>query len=353
MQPCRQSEAISILYAFHFIKIHNEGTILYLSARSQPVNKVTAMKEQTKRFAILAALMIILTASVSALQSYLLYKTALNEQRLRLHELVLSQASLVSELIIQHVKSESDTTVSDSIDNALRHIANAQKNFELKRVSGEFTIAVKNGAFIQYLVVNGQLVPESSPLNSIPLISDVAAPMKKAFNNESGTMISPDYKSREVLAAYTPIAIPGRKYGMVAKIDLEIIKRPFLIVNAQVFSTATVLVFLALILLYAFSDPFFRKLEKSKKNYRELVENINSLILQVDETGRISFANSFAQDLLNPDREETGIEGQPMLALLSGSPTPEVTADTIDDVIRFFGEEGGLTNGPALTETAP
>jgi PAS domain S-box-containing protein len=49
---------------------------------------------------------------------------------------------------------------------------------------------------------------------------------------------------------------------------------------------------------------FLDKLTKSEEQYRELVENANSIVLRMDGTGRISFFNEFAQRFFGYDTNE-------------------------------------------------
>ena len=56
------------------------------------------MLEQKRRFIVLAFVMVILVGAISMLSTWILYQTALDEQKKRLYELVQSQASLALEV---------------------------------------------------------------------------------------------------------------------------------------------------------------------------------------------------------------------------------------------------------------
>ncbi len=73
-----------------------------------------------------------------------------------------------------------------------------------------------------------------------PLSSDLAEPMRRALSGQSGSMIGLDYHGVEVLAAYQPV--PVLNAGVVAKMDLENIRAPFLRGAAMVIGLALVLV---------------------------------------------------------------------------------------------------------------
>ncbi|WP_419783809.1 PAS domain S-box protein [Maridesulfovibrio sp.] len=300
-------------------------------------------------FIILASIMATLTLLVSGIQSYMLYQTFLTEQRNRLNDLVVSQASLAKEFINYHspdAKRDKDTL---NLEYALNHLANAQQKFTVNSNSGEFTMAVKNNNLINFLVVNGQRVKNESPLNKITFGDPRALPMQKALEGDSGTIIGLDYEGQKVLAAYTCVSGAGLKLGMVAKIDLVDIQKPFIIVSIEIFAIGILLFAISITVLHFFSDPFFKKMEKSKHEYRELVENANSLIIRVNEKGLISFANSFATTILA--QENSGLIGEPLLAILSGDLKPD-TGETpsIHSAIRFFGPDGGPYERPCIKE---
>lgn len=301
-------------------------------------------------FIVLASIMATLTLLVSGIQSYMLYQTFLTEQRNRLNDLVVSQASLAKEFINYHSPDEEGHEGTHNLEYALNHLANAQKKFTVNNNSVEFTMAVKNNNLITFLVVNGQRVKKESPLNKITFGDPRALPMQKALGGESGTIIGLDYEGQKVLAAYTYVSGADLKLGMVAKIDLVDIQKPFIIVSIEIFAIGILLFAISITVLHFFSDPFFKKMEKSKHEYRELVENANSLIIRVNEQGFISFANSFATNVLAPDNSE--LIGAPLLAILSGDLKPD-TGETpsIDSAIRFFGPDGGPYERPYIKDS--
>jgi len=68
-----------------------------------------------------------------------------------------------------------------------------------------------------------------------------------------------------------------------------------------------------------FNSLSYQRLQKSEKNYRELVENANSIILRVDTEGRIRFMNEFAQKRFGYEEEILGQEFCEALLLEGGT----------------------------------
>ncbi len=297
------------------------------------------MLEQKRRFIVLAFVMVILVGAISMLSTWILYQTALDEQKKRLYELVQSQASLALE--VGYLSDELNLAREGEIDRemALNRLARAHKRFQIESKSGEFTVGSHRGSNIVFLIVNGQRVPASSPFSTIPLTSPLATPIKQALFGKSGTLIGKDYKGKEVLAAYTPLFLQRKVLGIVAKIDLEEIRAPFFRANFIISGMGLVFTLIGLTFFFKISEPILQDIRLSEKNYRDLVEGSNSLILRIDHKGIITFANLFSRDFLAcSNKELTGLNAGPILAC-----NTEIQADftSIDEALNYFGEGNG------------
>ncbi len=287
------------------------------------------MSKQKQRLTILALIMVVITTSLSLIGSKLLYETSLTEQKHRLHELVQSQASLAKVLFQHYEKMDRELNVKFDALKVIRMLAYAQDEFKLKSKSGEFTVAQKVNGYIKFYIVNGKVIDPENPLQKVPLDSKEAIPMKKALEQGTGTISGLDYKGKEVLAAYTPMKAGGLTLGMVAKIDMDELKRPFIITNIQILAIGILLIFLGIYLFKKFSEPLITELELREREYRELVENVNMIILKVANNGSIIFANQFAKSLFNQNKSIVGLN---ILNLLSG----ENISDEIDHKDKCF-----------------
>ena len=97
--------------------------------------------------------------------------------------------------------------------------------------TGEYVLGRSNGVDINFLIPSRFTGTPSPPVKAIGV---KAEPMRRALRGLSGVITDLDYRGKTVLAAFYPIKQLG--VGLVAKMDLEEIRRPFFltgIVNAS------------------------------------------------------------------------------------------------------------------------
>ena len=82
--------------------------------------------------------------------------------------------------------------------------------------SGEIVIGVKDGDNIQF-INSLKYSPEAATTLKILLHEEAAVPMRLALEGNYGTIIGPDYRDIDVIAAYQHI--PSMGWGLVAKMD--------------------------------------------------------------------------------------------------------------------------------------
>ena len=88
--------------------------------------------------------------------------------------------------------------------------------------TGEYVLGRSNGAEIRFLIPSRFTGAISPPVRAV---GTKAEPMRRAARGISGVITDLDYRGRAVLAAFRPIKQLG--VGLVAKMDLEEIRRPF------------------------------------------------------------------------------------------------------------------------------
>ncbi len=306
------------------------------------------MLQQKRRIILLAMIMVILVGAISLISTRLLYNTSLNEQRNRLGDLVKSQASMIQEL--SHLSTELDLIkdTGNDFETLLSHLVRAHKKFIIASDTGEFTVGLKVGNQIQFLILNGERPTAHQKFASVPFGGSNSAPMQLALSGKSGSLIGSDYKGQEVLAAYTSLILKGQRVGLVAKIDLQEIKGPFFRANFSIFGLGIILTTIGLFCFIKISEPLLLEIAKSENSYRDLVEGSNSIILRINQRGIISFANSFSKNFFSQKWED--LVGISAMLLLDPQSEYANNSSSINRILDFFGEGEGPHEKPILND---
>ena len=264
-------------------------------------------ENHSKWIIYLIAILIVATSIVSLSISWLLYEISFNEQRLRLVDSVKSRARLI-EAVARYDKKghklypHSDAHPSTGIsERTISQVIDAHENFHGFGETGEFTFARKNNDAIEFVLRQRHrdtLKPEPIPFNS-----KLAMPMRLALLGHSGTIVGQDYRGQQVLAAYEPVSILNM--GIVAKIDLDEIRAPF-ISSAIYISTIVFLIsFFSSLLFFYILLPFIKKIQNSESRFRQLfVNNFTPALLVSAKNAIILDANTSAIEFYGYSLEE-------------------------------------------------
>ncbi len=291
------------------------------------------MQGRNRRVLSLLLIMVALVAAVSTYGTRLLLKTAIVEERVRLQELVESQASLAVEMgWMAHGGGGAHAEVTT--EAIIEHLGRAQREFELKSRSGQFIVARLENGKIRYLLINGRPVPAAVPAVGESSGKADHEALRRALAGESGTLIALDSRGVETLAAYAPMILNRNRFGMVARMDLEEIRAPFTRANLTIFGVGLGLTMFCAFLFLKVSEPLISDLQSSEKSYRDLVEGANNLILRINGQGRITFANSFARAFLAGRDGE--IRGRTLMSYFAVS----AEGEGLDAVVEVIGGEG-------------
>ena len=229
-----------------------------------------------KRVFILILIMAFSALTVAGITIFSLYQAAISEQRERLVETSKSQARLIEAV----ARFDAASGNSDGLKNAraatLSQIIEAHKNYEQSGRTMEFTLAERRGDSIIFLLRHryGDL-KQPKPFD---FYSKLAEPMRRALSGLSGTLVGIDYRGERVLAAHEPVSVLN--FGIVAKIDLSEIRRPFLKAAgiAGFFSVIVVLAGAAIFL--RISNPMIRILEKHNIELAEANDRLKQEIVE-------------------------------------------------------------------------
>jgi len=147
-----------------------------------------------------------------------------------------------------------------------------------------------------------------TPLPNVPKrVGGQLLPMARALNGKAGVQITRDYRNREVVAAYTPLA--GTGLGMVLKLDAHDLYAPIWQTLPYVVPALAVLVLSGLLLLHWLVAPLVRdvvaseaearqsqaRLHNSETRLRTLFDSVDDGIVVADSRGTIEAFNPGAE----------------------------------------------------------
>ena len=255
-------------------------------------------RAEWKRILLLVVVLASIVLTTTGLTISLLYSAALKEQGGRLLEIAQSEARTIEALARFEAFYVESTDVTGS--HYMDVLVDAHAQYEGFGETGEFTLAKLENDQIVFLLSHRHYdldYPEP-----VPFHSELAEPMRRALQGETGTVIGLDYRGAVVLAAFEPVSEVD--LGIVAKIDLAEIRAPY---------TRAVLIalgpMLAAILLGAFlftriTRPIVRRIEESQQRYQELIETMHDGLAVQNEAGIIQYANRQYCRILDRDKHE-------------------------------------------------
>jgi PAS domain S-box-containing protein len=231
------------------------------------------------------AVMVAVSLSAAGFAIYALYDTAFEEQRARLHEVAMSRARIIEAVARFDAQFRREHAPGGVQAATLRQVVEAHANFEGFGETGEFTLARLDGNSIVFLL--RQRHSDRGDPRPIPRDSELAEPMQRALAGESGTLVGLDYRGEKVLAAYQ--AISELDWGVVAKIDIAEIRRPFVRAGLQAGSIALIVIGIGVWFVLRLTLPLMRRVET---HTRELTNAHDRLEARVAErTSDLSEAN--------------------------------------------------------------
>ena len=224
---------------------------------------------ELKKVYLLIAIMVAVAIAVGGVTITLLYQTAFEQDKARLTESVKSQARLIEAV----ARFDKEFSVTDHPDGpfaaTLSQVADAHDRYEGFGETGEFLLArLEEGMIVFVLSHRHSDLEKPAP---IPVSTNLAEPMQRALAGLSGWMIGMDYRGETVLAAYEPVA--ELNLGIVAKIDLDEIRAPFLRASGVATLICLVLVSVGTALFIRVGEPILKRSQESERRYRGLFEN--------------------------------------------------------------------------------
>ncbi|MGR3219429.1 MAG: ATP-binding protein [Candidatus Anammoxibacter sp.] len=231
------------------------------------------MKEKYKLL-YLILIMIFSVSLVGLFTYYQLYTTAIGKERAWLQNTAKSQARLLEAVARFDAKHSAENYAGGAAAATLSQIADSQKHYKGFGETGEFSLAGREGENIVFLLKHRH--SELDKPEPIPFSSNLAEPMKRALAGESGTMIGADYRGVNVLAAYEPVAILD--IGIVAKMDITEIQRPFIVAATKSTLLALILITVGSYFFMRLINPIIKKLQYSKDTLAKERKNLEKRV---------------------------------------------------------------------------
>lgn len=224
------------------------------------------------RIVFLISIMSLVVLTVEVVTISTLYRTALQEERLRLTEAARSQARLIEAIARYEKKYNSEYPGTPSMAT-LFQIRDAHSKYRGFGETGEFTLSRKENDNIVFLLSHRHYdLDEPKP---VPWQSELAAPMRMALSGKSGTIIGLDYRGEIVLAAHEPVS--ELDLGIVAKIDLDEVRAPF--ITATIFSggCAIVVILVGAVLFVKVTNPIVVRLQQTVVKLQNALAEVKTL----------------------------------------------------------------------------
>ncbi len=231
------------------------------------------MMKPRERKALLILIIATVCFVVEGITICILYRTAINEERLRLQETAMSQARLIEAIARFDLAYSKDYSHGDAYEATLTQVFDAHKNYKSFGKTGEFTLSKRVKNKMVFLLAHHQHHFENPP--SVPFDSKWAEPMRLALSGQSGTIIGLDYRGKTVLAAYEPVQ--ELDLGIVAKIDLAEIRAPFFKAALVSAGLGIIAVILGASAFIAVINPLIRKLQETIEELQEALANVKQL----------------------------------------------------------------------------
>jgi hypothetical protein len=225
-----------------------------------------------KRVLLLISIMAFVVLLVLVSSFTMLFRTALDGQRARLAEIAKSQARLI-EAIARFDARYSNDYPEGAREATLSQIVDAHRHYQGLGKTGEFTLSRRDGDDIIFLLSHHD--SELRTPRSVPFDSGLAEPMVLALSGQSGTIIGLDYRGETVLAAYEPVQ--ELDLGIVAKIDLEEIRAPFIRAGLLSGLIAILAVVAGSVFFVRTTNPLLRKLQKTIAGLRDALDKVKLL----------------------------------------------------------------------------
>lgn len=225
---------------------------------------------------LIGILSIVSLGSVAIL-TVILYRTAIEQVRGRLMDMVANEAILM-ELVAEFDQSHTADKLGARAAT-LEQINHAFKRMHLRKAgrTWAFTIAERQGDTVNILSHEDATPPQ----RAIAWASLGDVPIRRALLGQFGTMIGMDWGGGDkVLAAYAPV--PKLGVGLVTSIHVAELRAPFIRSGLIAGAISLVLVGIGALLFARIGNPLIRRLQESEAQFRRMFDDSPTAILILD-----------------------------------------------------------------------
>ena len=215
--------------------------------RLEELARVTRQRDRRRILLTSIVTMASVALIIGGVSIWVLYRAAYADKADWLREMVNSEARLIEAM----ADFDQELVSADPEASTLAKIRNAHRLRGGFGDTGEFVLAKMQGNQILYLLE--ERFGEYGDTRTVPVDSELAQPMRHALSGEPGWLVGPDYRGRRVLAAHEPLRVYG--WGIVAKIDVEEIRAPFVRAGWIAVGVALVVMLAGAYLTLKLSDP--------------------------------------------------------------------------------------------------
>ena len=219
-----------------------------------------------QRLAALVLIMSVVAFSVALITLYILYQAGFQQQRERLQEMALGQASLIQAMARFDRTSKMAGGTGGPLAATIQQIQDAHRQRPGFGETGELVLGKKEGENIVYLLTQRFASPAGS--RELAWSARHGEPMRRALEGQSGSLIGLDYRGVSVLAGYA--ALPELGLGLVVKMDMAEVRRPFVQAALVAGGWALIAVALGAGLFFGISNPLIRRLEEEIRHRRQV-----------------------------------------------------------------------------------
>jgi len=221
--------------------------------------------------------MILVAFLVAGISIFILYDVVIQEKKEYLKELSENQTGIIKSLY-----------ESGKGGDEVVRILKQQRKINLSLgLAGEFVIGYLKNDSVFFLL--DHLEAGFVKFGPIAINSKPAAPMKLALQKKTGFIRGLDYRSNKVLAYYTHI--PELDWGIVTKIDIAEVNRPFHKAGLYAGLFSVLLVISGTLIFNRFSDPIIDNLFRNNEKIRAILDVAQESIYMLDRQGIFQIVN--------------------------------------------------------------